>query len=243
MATASWPRGHRRTLRTSLAELAAGIAFPAMVALALVLLLREPFGPLRLAVKSAVPLAALVPAALWQRAGRGRTTLRALAVLAAVTTATLSCVAVLGVPLRTDVLIPFLGLSLPGLKPLLIAVPLLLASVALRLARSGSPRGILTPGELLFAIGESVYFAGFLLTSTQGLGVWSWSIVGSAQLAAASLRGVAPLRALLGSVSLVSMMLWSGTTYGALLVHLALLYGSPLSAASAFPREALPERA
>lgn len=191
---------------------AAGLAFQ----------LREAFGPLRLGFKSAVPFAIMAPVLtlLPSRVGWRLATSGAVVAMAATTWA---CVAVFGVPLQASILVPLLGLDRVALTPLAVAALVWVAAIAVRPALDGwSPRR-LRPSSVLLAGAESVYFVGFLLTSTAHMGAESWALVGGGVLLAALARGVSPAVGVAGAAAFVAVGVWSSDAYAASLVHLAAL--------------------
>ena len=194
----------------------------AVVAAGVAIHLREAFGPLRLGFKSAVPFAIMAPILALVPSDTGRRLAASGAVVAMVAT-TWACVAVFGLPLQAGILVPFLGLDRIEFTPLVVAAIVLATAVALRPAHDRGPLRGLRPSSLLLAGAESVYFVGFLLTSTASLGVASWTLVGGGVLLAAISRGVSPRVGVAGAAAFVAMGVWSSSPYAAGLVHLAAL--------------------
>lgn len=187
--------------------------------------LREGFGLPRLAAKSLLPFATLVPLAAWIASRRLRDAAGTLVLTVTATTAMVACFAVFGLPIDASVLAPLLGVEAPRLLALALAVALLLASVrAWTLAGSLREPRIIT--DSLFAVVEGVYFGGFLIGSTGHLGLPAALLVAGGQLLAARARGVPLGRAFVGSGALVGVALWSGSAYAAIAVHLLLLGSS-----------------
>lgn len=208
----------RHRPRTALRALVA-LAIPLGVAIAGVAVLQQPFDSLRLATKSAIPFAALVPAALLLRRGAPFDVASVVLLCAATVGATLACIAVFGVPLDVRVLVPLL--SLERTDQVLI-VGLLAAAVALFRWRVRGEAGP-SPADALVALVESIYFGGFLLASTAPLGIGSWALVGAGLVLSALVRGAPAPRALVGATAFVGVMLWSGSPWAGCLAHAALL--------------------
>ncbi len=212
--------------RSRTLQLATAVAVPMAVAVVLMQEIRQPFDPAKLAVKSAVPFAALLSALLLLPAGAVRASGSAALAIVAMGAATLSCLLVFGVPLTPQVLIQLLALTAPDLGPLLLALGILGTTVAARRWRGyrWAPWG--SAADLAIGAAEAVYFGGFLLASTEHLGAWSWSLVGAGLALSARSRGAPPWRALGGAATVVVMILWSGSPYAAFLTHIALLGSS-----------------
>ncbi len=209
--------------RLSTARLAVVCCVPVAVGIALFGELRQPFDPVRLAVKSAVPFAALLPAVALFPAGTARARLSAALELLAIAGATAACLAVFGIQLRSTILLPLLLLTRFEVAPFAVAAALLAVVVAIRSIRGNGFAAWSAPSDLPIAAAEAVYFAGFLLASTTHLGGWSWSIVALGMALAATVRGVSLLRAAFGAASCVAMTVWSESPYAVFVVHLALL--------------------
>ncbi len=206
-------------------RLRVGIASAVFVAasLAFAAVLREPFGPLRLFVKAIAPVAAVLPAAAVFSAGSSRRAAVAASIVVASAVLTGVCLMVYGVPLNREVLLPMLGVVPPRPAPLFAGVALLAGLALAGLRYAWAPLPARTIPDLLVAVGESLYFGGFLLLSTPHLGAWSWGLVGLALVLAARIRGVSLPRAIAGSAMLVAAVVWSESAYMALLVHIAVL--------------------
>ncbi len=217
--------------RLHAARLAVVCCVPAAVGVALFVELRQPFDPVRLAVKSAVPFAALLPALALFPAGAARARLSAALELLAIGAVTAACLAVFGVQLRPTILLPLLLLTRFEVAPFAVAVALLAVVVAIRSIRGNGLAAWGSASDLPIAGAEAVYFAGFLLASTTHLGGWSWSIVALGMALAATARGVSLQRAACGAAACVAMSAWSGSPYAVFVVHLALL-GSPVGFAA-----------
>ena len=207
----------RKRAALLLAIVAAGVAVGVIVQL------HEEFGLLRLGFKIAVPFAVMAPILTLVGLDVGRRWATSSAVVAMVATAW-ACVAVFGLPLQADVLVPFLGLDRIDLQTMVVAVIVLVTAVSLRPSQEGwSPRMMLRPSALVLAGAESVYFVGFLLMSTANLGVESWALVGGGVLLSAISRGVSPRVGVAGAAAFVAMGVWSSSPYAASLVHLVAL--------------------
>ena len=220
------PTDVTRSDQSRLLQLAA-VAVPIVVGAVLIQELREPFDPVRLAVKSSVPFAALLPAIVLLPAGTRRAVGAAAIAFSAMGLATWSCLAVFGVPLDREVLFSILALTRPDIGSLLLSLALLGVAVAVRRWRGTQWTIWGSLSNVAVGAAEAVYFGGFLLASTANLGAWSWSLVGTGLALSASLRGACLWRALGGAVAMVAITLWSGSPYAAFLTHLALL-GSPM---------------
>lgn len=203
----------------------AALAVPVVVGVLIAEHLREGFGMFRLAAKSLLPFATLIPLTAWIARRPLRDAAGTALLIATATTAMVSCYAVFGLPLDAQALAPLLGVKTPGWLALAVGVALILAALRARMV-AGSLRStrIITDGVL--AVVEGVYFGGFLIGATGHLGPIAGLLVASGQLLAASARGVPFGRALLGSGALVLAALGTGSAYAAIAVHLLLL-GSP----------------
>ncbi len=203
----------------------AAIAVSVAVGASVLWQLREGFGLPRLAAKSLLPFATLVPLAAWIASRRLRDAAGTLVLSVTATTAMVACFAVFGLPIDASVLAPLLGVEAPRLLVLALGVAVLLASVrAWTFAGSLQDSRIVT--DSLFAVIEGVYFGGFLIGATGHLGLPAGLLVAGGQLLTASARGVPLLRAFVGSGTLVLVALWSGSAYAAIAVHLLLLGSS-----------------
>lgn len=213
------------------ARVAVVCCVPVVVGVALFAELRQPFDPVRLAVKSAVPFAALLPALVLLPAGSARVRLSLALELLAIGAVTAACLAVFGVQLRPTILLPLLQLTQFEIAPFAAATALLAVVVAIRSIRGNGLAAWGSASDLPIAAAEAVYFAGFLLASTTHLGLWSWSIVALGMALAATARGSSLLRAAFGAAACVAMMVWSQSPYAVFAVHLALLGSARCSAA------------
>ena len=205
-------------------QIFAAVGVPIIVAAVLLQEIRQPFSPARLAAKGAVPFAALLPALLLLPAGALRATGSAVLALSAMGAATLSCLAVFGVPLTAQVLLSLLALATPpDSGPLLVALGILGTAVVVRRWRGYGRSTSTSAADLAIGAAEAVYFGGFLLASTTHLGAWSWILVGVGLALSASSRGAPAWRALGGATAMVVITLWSESAYVAFLTHSALL--------------------
>jgi len=203
----------------------AALVVPIVVGASLLWQLREGFGLPRLAAKSLLPFATLVPLAAWLASRRLRDLAGTLLLIATATTAVVACFAVFGLPVHATTLAPLLGVGTPWLLALALGVALLVTALRARLIM-GSLRDSRIVTDSLLAVVEGVYFGGFLIGATGHLGLPAGLLVAGGQLLAASARGVPFGRALVGSGALVLVALWSGSAHAAIAVHLLLL-GSP----------------
>ncbi len=203
------------------------VMVPLSVGAAVALLLREPFGPMRLAAKSVVPFAVLLPVMSLMGRARARSATSLAATLVTMTVVTWACFAVYGVPVDPRLILSLLSLAEPSFGPIGLALGIGLPVIALRYRFGHQSLTWAGPGPALLAVilaaGEATYFGGFLLGSTASLGTWSWALVGAGVLLSAALRGVPTTRALIGSAAFVAMMTWSGSPYAAFLIHVAFL--------------------
>ncbi len=203
-----------------------------VVGCVLATVLPQPFGPLRLFAKGLAPIALVLPLAVALPVGVFRSGAIALVSVSAMVLLGAACLAVYGVPLSLDVVVPLLALAAPKPGPFLAAVFLVGATALLGSLYRWAPPPVRTLPGFAVAAAEAIYFAGFLLLSTRDLGPWSWVGVFSFQLLAASVRGVPAPRAAMGSLAVLAAMLWSGSTVIAFLVHLSLLGSGPVSPGS-----------
>jgi len=213
----------------------AAVAVPTVVGVLFVHYLREGFDPVRLAAKSLLPFAALLPLAVFASAGPLRRAASAGLTLSVGWAAMVTCVAMFGMPLDPQILAGFFR----AIRPELLVAALMAATV-LGLAWSWMARRTVAPLEAgtnaVFAVTEGVYFGGFLLGSTGHMDAWvALPLIGGGQALVAGARGVPAWRALLGAVVLVAAASGVGNAYAAIARHLALL-GSPTLA----PRAAVP---
>jgi len=202
------------------------VAVPIAVGILFARYLREGFGPARLAAKSLLPFAALLPLAIFASAGPLRRLASAGLAASLGWTAMVTCVAMFGMPLDPQVLAGFFRVIRPEL-----VVGALAATAALGLAWSWIVRRAVAPLEAatnaVFAVTEGVYFGGFLLGGTGHMEAWlALPLIAAGQALVAGVRGVPAWRALLGAVALVVAAVWVGNAYAAIAVHLVLL-GSP----------------
>lgn len=204
-------------------QLGLGVVAATALGFGLAAVVREPFTPLRLALKGIAPAVATLPIALALPAGRLRSGAVATISVIAMTLLTALCLAVYGVPMRADVLLPFLALTPPALGPVVMALTLLagMTAAGLRFDRISMPARSVV--EVLLAAAETVYFMGFLLGATRSMGPGAWALVAAAQVLSVLGRGVPARRAIWGSAAVVAAALWSGSPYVAFLVHLSLL--------------------
>ncbi len=210
-----------RTLRRQVTRLVV-LAIPVLVGALVLHHLREGFGFSRLAAKSLLPFATLVPLTAWIASRRLREAAGTALLLATATGAVVSCYAVFGLPVDAAALAPLLGVKTPQWLVLTLAAAWCFA--ALRTWRSsGSWRDARIVTDGLLAVVEGVYFGGFLLGATGHLGLPAALLVATGQLLAASARGVPLDRGLVGSVGLVAASLATGSAFAAIAVHLLLL--------------------
>jgi len=215
------------------------VAAPIVVGVLFARYLREGFGPARLAAKSLLPFAALLPLAVFASAGPLRRAASAGLALAVGWAAMVACVAMFGMPLEPQILAGFFRVIRPELL-----LGALAATAALGLAWRWITRKAVAPLEAganaVLAVTEGVYFGGFLLGGTGHMEAWlALPLIAAGQALVAGVRGVPAWRALLGATALVAAAAWVGNAYAAIAVHLVLL-GSPALAprpAVASPRQ------
>jgi len=210
----------RRVLRT------VALAVPILVGILFARYLREGFGPARLAAKSLLPFAALLPLAIFVPADPPRRVISTGLVACVGWAAMVTCVAMFGMPLDPQILAAFFRVIRPELL-----LGALAAATALGLAWSWIARRAVAPLETgtnaVFAVTEGVYFGGFLLGGTGHMEAWlTLPLIAAGQALVAGVRGVPAWRALLGAAVLVAAAVWVGNAYAAIAVHLVLL-GSP----------------
>ena len=210
--------------RTRAIQLVMAFGIPLAFTVGLVAVLWQPFDPIRLAIKSGVPFAVLLPTTLLVPS-RVRGVAAAALVLPTMALVTWVCLAVFGVRANWDILLPLLALTQLHPSSLLLALGLLGMIIAVRRwsGHAFAPWG--SVADLLIGAGEAIYFGGFLLASTATLGLWSWGLIWTGLVLSAKVRQVPLWRAVAGASAFVGAMVWSGSPYSAFLTHIALLGG------------------